>query len=110
MKTLKFSKNLIPSILSGEKTMTWRLFDDKDLKEGDKITFLNSETKQSFAKAVLIEVKEKTFKELMREDREGHEEFKNEEEMFKTYFDYYKTEVTPDTPLKIIRFRLLEKT
>jgi hypothetical protein len=31
MKTLKFYDNLIPLILSGEKTSTWRIFDDKNL-------------------------------------------------------------------------------
>jgi hypothetical protein len=109
MKTLKFSKNLIPSILSGEKTTTWRCFDDKDLKEGDEVLFLEHETKKPFAKVKLVEIKEKTFKELNEEDREGHEKFKNDEEMLKTYSEYYKTEITPDTPLKIIKFKILIK-
>lgn len=109
MKTLKFSKNLISQILSGEKTITWRLFDDKDLREGDEIMFFDSETKKPFAKALLIEVQEKTFKELTEEDRRGHEEFKSDDDMYKTYSHYYKTEVNLDTPIKIIRFKLLEK-
>jgi len=39
MKTLKFSKNLIPSIVSGEKTITWRCLDDKDLKKETRFYF-----------------------------------------------------------------------
>jgi len=31
MKTLKFREKLSKLILSGKKTTTWRLFDDKDL-------------------------------------------------------------------------------
>lgn len=31
MKVLKFSENLVPLILSGQKTATWRMFDEKDL-------------------------------------------------------------------------------
>jgi len=45
MKTLKFANNLVSLILSGEKTATWRLFDDKDLTKGDKVLFLDQETK-----------------------------------------------------------------
>jgi len=36
MKSLKFSAELVPLILSGEKTMTWRFWDDKDLDSGDE--------------------------------------------------------------------------
>jgi len=108
MKTLKFSKNLIPLIISGKKDTTWRLFDDKDLKEGDEVIFLDKETKKPFTKVLLIKVQEKTFKQLAEEDKEGHEAFKSEEEMLKTYSDYYRTEVNIDTPLKVIKFKLKE--
>ena len=37
MKTLKFKQCLVDQILRGEKTSTWRLFDDKDLNIGEKI-------------------------------------------------------------------------
>ena len=108
-KTLKFSKKIIPLVLSGEKTVTWRLFDDKDLIEGDEVIFLDKETKQPFVEASLVEVREKMFKDLTEEDKRGHEGFKNKEEMLKTYSDYYKTEVTLDTPLKIVRFKIIKK-
>lgn len=109
MKTLKFSQKHIPSILSGQKTITWRCFDDKDLEKGDEILFLDNETKEPFARAALLEVREKTFGELDGEDKKGHEEFRNNEEMLKTYSEYYRTEITPDTPLKIIKFKILER-
>ena len=35
MKTLKFRKELSELILKKEKTTTWRIFDDKDIKQGD---------------------------------------------------------------------------
>ncbi len=106
MKTLKFSKELLPEILSGKKTVTWRCFDDKDLKEGDEVLLLEHETKNPFAKAVLTKVNEKTFGELSKEDKKGHEEFKIDEEMYKTYSEYYKREITPDTLLKVIQFKI----
>ncbi len=109
MKTLKFSKNLVSEILYGRKTATWRCFDDKELKEEDEVLFLENGSKKPFAKVILTEVKEKTFGELNEEDKRGHEEFKNDEEMYKVYSEYYKTEITPDTSLKIVSFKILEK-
>lgn len=107
MKTLKYIENLVPLILSGEKDTTWRLFDDKDLQTGDEIEFLVAETKSSFAKAKLIKVKETTFRELTDEDWSGHEKFNSNKEMLRHYSELYKTEVTYDTPLKVIWFELI---
>ncbi len=36
MKSLKFRSHLVPLILSGQKYVTWRLLDDKDIKAGDE--------------------------------------------------------------------------
>lgn len=54
MKSLKFKPHLVPLVLSGEKDSTWRLFDDKDLKEGDELQFMNSETDDVFSAAVIL--------------------------------------------------------
>ena len=72
---LKFSKNLIPLILSEEKTKTWRLFNDKNLQKGDEILCLDRENNKPFAKALLTEVTERTFRELTEKDKVGHEEY-----------------------------------
>jgi hypothetical protein len=66
MKTLKFRHQLVEEILTGRKTVTWRLFDDKDLKVGDKIELLYWETKEKFADAEIIEVREKNWKRSKR--------------------------------------------
>ncbi|NOY35708.1 MAG: ASCH domain-containing protein, partial [bacterium] len=47
-KSLKFKEHLVPLVLSGEKISTWRLFDDKDLRVGDKVDLINSDTKEVF--------------------------------------------------------------
>ena len=44
MKTLKFTPELCGQILTGTKTSTWRLFDDKNLTVGDELTFVNKQT------------------------------------------------------------------
>jgi len=107
MKTLKFSKEHIPLILSGQKTTTWRCFNDKGLKKGDEVVLLGHGSKKPFARAVLTEVKEKTFKELDEKDMEGHEGFRDKEEMLKIYSGYYKIKIVPENSLKIIKFKIL---
>ena len=107
MKTLKFRKTLSELIACGEKDTTWRLFDDKDLQVGDKVSFLVWETGEVFAPAELLSVRETTFGGLTKEDWEGHEKFQSDKEMYDTYSVYYKREVCEDSPVKVIRFKLL---
>ncbi len=107
MKTLKFLPNLAPLVLSGEKTTTWRLWDDKDLQVGDRVSFLNSDNKEEFAVAELTQSLEKKFNQLTEEDWVGHEKFDTEEEMYQSYSAAYSKEVTPETDLKIIHFKLI---
>ncbi len=106
MKTVKFRPYLIPLVLRGEKTCTWRLFDDKDLKEGDELSLLNWETKEEFAKAVITKIEEKKLKDLEESDFEGHEKFESDEKMYETYRKYYGDKVTPDTIVKMVDFKL----
>ena len=108
MKTLKFRKQLSELILKNEKTTTWRIFDDKDIKNGDIMKFLVWETKEEFAIAKIIEVSEKTFKDLDEEDIEGHEKFSSKEEMYETYSTYYNKKVDKNTVVKIIKFELIQ--
>lgn len=105
-KTLKFRKQLVDLILAGEKTTTWRLFDDKDLKTGDNLNLQVWETGKDFAKVVIHEIHEKKLGELEAEDCEGHEQYKNEEDMLTHLKRYYGEKVTRETMVKIIRFNL----
>ena len=106
MKIVKFHQDLVPLILDGSKTSTWRLFDDKDLSLGDNFQLLEFGTTEPFANAVITKVVEKTFAELTDQDKLGHESFSTEEEMYLTYSKYYNTAVGPDTKLKLIQFKL----
>jgi uncharacterized protein YqfB (UPF0267 family) len=104
MKTLKFKPHLCEQILEGVKTSTWRLFDDKDLKEGDVLTLLNKETLDSFGTAVITSLYTKTLGTLEDKDWEGHERFASDEEMYATYRKYYGNNVNEDSEVKIISF------
>lgn len=103
MKILKFTSNLVPKIISGEKTTTWRLFDDKDLKEGDEATFINKETGEEFGKAKLVSVQVKIIKDLTLKDLNDHE-YDSLEDMIKSHKKYYGDKVDENSEVKIISF------
>ena len=105
MKSLKFMPHLADKILSGEKVSTWRLFDDKDLQSGGDLIFINKETGKEFGTAKILDVRVKTLGTLVESDWEGHERFTSEEEMYKTYRQYYGDKVGPETEVKIISFK-----
>ena len=104
MKTLKFTPELCAQIIAGTKTSTWRLFDDKNLRVGDKLTFVNKETLESFGTVEITHLYTKTLGTLEESDWIGHERFVSEDEMYATYRQYYGDSVSPDTEVKIIHF------
>jgi hypothetical protein len=104
MKTLKFAPDLVTKILAGEKTATWRLFDDKDLTQGNELTFINKETGEEFGTGTITSIYRKTLGALTDEDWEGHERFASEDEMYATYRKYYGDKVSPDSEVKILSF------
>lgn len=88
-KALKFRDHLVKKILSGDKYVTWRLYDDKNLQAGDIVDMINWNTGEKFGEAKLIQVKEKKMGELTKDDLEGHENFESEEQMYQIYRTYY---------------------
>lgn len=104
MKVLKFANHLIPSLLAGEKTSTWRLFDDKSLSPWDDLEFRNSENNEIVGYGTIISLNEKQIKNINKEDYEGHEKFKNREEIVTHFKKYYGESVNEDSMVKIIYF------
>lgn len=104
MKTLKFTPELCDLIISGKKTATWRLFDDKDLQEGDDFQFVNSVTGKVFGNGSILKLKITTLGQLEEGDWLGHETFVSEAQMYDTYKSYYGSEVGPTSELKIVHF------
>ncbi|MFA6325278.1 MAG: ASCH domain-containing protein [Candidatus Paceibacterota bacterium] len=107
MKTLKFMPNLVPLVISGEKTSTWRLFDDKDLQKDDNLLLIDKITGKEFAKAIIVKIEEKKLKDLEGNDFNGHGKFESEEKMYETYKFYYGDKVNSDTIIKMVDFKLL---
>lgn len=102
-----FAKDLVPLVKSGEKTLTYRLGDKYDyLKPGDKIQAKDSSTNKPFAKIEITAKQTISFGKLPI-DKPGHEQYKSKDEMRKTFQKYYEQEVSDDSPVVILEFKLI---
>ena len=107
MKTIKFKSFKAQWILDGTKTATIRLFDDKDLQVNDELEFINSDTGESFGKAIITEITYKNLGDVDDVDLEGHERWDSKKEMLESLKVYYGDKVNLNTEVKIIKFKLL---
>lgn len=105
MKEIKFAAELVPLIKDGSKTCTWRLWDDKDLHEGDTVMFIKRPELLPFAVAQLTKVSNKKFNEAGEDDFAGHEDY---EDPYKKYSEYYNRKIERDTPLTVVHFKILK--
>ena len=105
IKVFKFSDPLPDLVLSGKKDTTWRIgHDDVTI---DNVLSLCRDDGTEFARAKPKWIKSTRFGYLTEEDKKGHESFSSDEEMYRTYSRYYNINVTPDTPLNVIKYELL---
>lgn len=107
MKTLKFKPYLVDKILKGEKTSTWRLFDDKNLQIEDELEFINKETLKTFGYAKITSLKVKTLGTLKEEDWIGHSKYNSDKEMYNDFRKFYGNNVNKDTEVKILNFSFI---
>jgi ribonuclease HI len=116
MKTLKFDHEYAGQIVNGQKTSTWRLYDDKDLSVNDDIKIVDkvnpgdSKTWQVIGQGKVTEIIEKKLGDVTNADMEGHEPYASKDEMLKHYQGYYGDRVTFDTPVKIVMFTFAPTT
>lgn len=110
MKTLKFKPQLIASLRAGTKTSTWRLFDDKDLSVGDVVSIMDKSTLDVVGTARISAVSIRPLGEVWQTELDGHESYKNEEDMLATFSSYYGDSVTLATDAKVLHFTNIEFT
>ena len=103
---MKFSDNLIGLVISGKKTTTRRVNDEKNITAGDILSLCRVDGAE-FAKAGAVSVRETTFANLTKDDWNGHEKFSSEKEMYIAYSKYYGCTITPKDRVKIIKFELI---
>ena len=98
---------MVPLVLNGSKTLTYRLEDKWDfLNVGDTILTEDSGTNKVFAE-LEITLKERGAFGTLRDDREGHEPYRSLEERRATFEKYYNRKVTDDEPAIILGFKVL---
>lgn len=108
MKSLKFAEPLPQLVLDGEKDTTWRIDDEKEIAVNNKLCLKDNEGRE-FAQARVFWTKMTAFGRLTEEDKDGHESFESEPEMYETYSNYYDMEVGSETPVKVIKFELVDQ-
>ncbi len=115
MKTLKLDHSIAQKVRTGERTATWRLYDDKDIQVNDQIELIDKvepddpSTWQVIGVAHIDLIVEKRLSEVNQSDFEGHGPVKSTESLLKAYQKYYGLRVTLDTPVKMIHFSLARK-
>lgn len=115
MKTLKLEHELAQQVLKGEKTSTWRLYDDKDLTVNDDVKLIDKvdpekpETWQVIGTARINEIVQKRLGDVASEDYVGHDKYQNTQHVLQDFRGYYGPQVNEDTPVKIIRFTFNNK-
>ncbi len=110
MKKLKLDHELAMLVLKGEKTSTWRIFDDKDLSVNDRVMLIDKvdlekpQTWKNIGVATIKRVVQKRLGDIEDVDFDGHESFASREEVLATYQKYYGSDVSWETPVKILDF------
>lgn len=110
MKSLKLDHDLAGQVLSGAKTSTWRIFDDKNISVNDDIILIDKvdprdkQTWVTIGVAHVSQVVEKRLGDVHQSDFDGHEKFASQADMIEAYQKYYGETVSLQTPIKIIHF------
>lgn len=113
MKTLKFDHELAELVRKRRKTSTWRVFDDKDIRVNDHLSFIDkvdpkdTSTWIEFGDAVVTAVYEKRIDDLLPEDYDETHQYDSRETLISALRSFYGESVQGDTPVKIIHFSLL---
>ncbi len=110
MKSLKLDHELAKLVLAGQKTATWRIYDDKDISVDDKVELLDKvdpddpKTWMYIGVATVDHVSEKRLGDISHEDFAGHEHYQSTSQLIDTYRGYYGDSVDEKTPVKMIHF------
>lgn len=112
MKKLKLDHQLAQMVLSGQKTSTWRLFDDKDLRVNDNVLLVDKvdpkdpNSWSAIGTATINQVVERRLDDLTQDEMLEHG-YDSKDHMFAAFRKYYGPNVNGDTPVKIVHFRFI---
>lgn len=104
IKKLKFKPHLVGQVLDGTKTITWRLFDDKNLQKGDHLELINSDSGEKFADAEITGIQEKKVGDLTLDDLRQNN-YQDRAQVIQINRKYYGDSVDDGTIVKIVEFK-----
>lgn len=110
MKTLKLNHELASLVKTGQQTLTWRLFDDKDLAVNDDVELIDKvnphepATWKVIGIARINKIVQKRVCDMTQADYQGPEKPSSLGKVVELFRQYYGSEVSSDTPVKIIHF------
>ncbi len=110
MKTLKFNHELAEQVRSGQKTVTWRVNDEKNISVDDEVWIIdkvdkkNPDTWLAIGTAKVTEILAKHLGDISNEELGGDEAYASKEAMVKAFQEYYGRDIHEHTPVKIIHF------
>jgi ribonuclease HI len=116
MKTLKFNHQAAQEITNGQKTITWRLYDDKELAVNDEIKFIDKLDPDDPISWKVIgtgkvkQIVEKNLGDVTLEEMEQGEGHPSKEKALQAYQTFYGKSVNYETPVKIISFNFTPST
>lgn len=106
-KDISFASDLIPLILNGSKTLTYRLGDKyASLNVGDMLNIRDSSSDMIFAIAEVTEKSTVPFGELPI-DRKGHEVYPSKDAQRKIFKQYYGRDIEDDELMLVLGFRII---
>lgn len=111
MKRLKFNHDLALLIKDGKKNLTLRMYDDKALSVNDYVELIDKvvadkpATWKVIGNARIESIVEKRLSAITGEEL-GAELYADRTDMLRAYRIYYGDQVTLETAVKVIRFRL----
>lgn len=110
MKQLKFNHEYAKAIVAGQKTATFRVSDDKDLRVGDSIQLVDKlETDLPVRWTIpgelrIINIDQTRLADLSKDQLSEGEEFSNTQEMVQTFRRFYGDQVSEDTLVMVVHF------
>lgn len=113
MKTLKLQHDQANDIRNGTQTSTWLLYDDKNLAVNDEVELIdtvdpaNPESWKVIGAGRIDSIVEKRLGSTSADEYEGHGAFTSSEEVIAKYKLHYGSQVSADTPVKIIHFTFI---
>lgn len=112
MKTLKLDHELVELVISGNKTSTWRVHDDKNLSVGDEVSIVDkvdpklAETWKVIGTVRIHRIDAKRIDEVTMSEMAEHG-YMSTDNMVTVFKQYYGDNISKATEIKLLYFEVV---